>query len=615
MAEINIRTDAWVNEAKPSLNYDKTNKLRVRGTGTSAQQYAFLFVAPPFPPSATVISATLTLHTAAAWSGTSILTAKRVTETWKEHHVTWTNKPDVSATNSAAATVTDASAGDSITLDIADMLNDVSSGSDWFGIRLELDDDAERQLVSSDNPTASERPTLDIEWRELPEAPVNLVPNDQHVSVTSPVLSWQFSERGSSDAQTQASSQVQIHSTSDFTTPDYDSTKQANTESQWDLTGEDTLADAETVFWRVRVWDDNDAVSDWSDTSTFTRTVKGTLTLTNPPAAPSNTVDDLTPPITWSLSSATQEAYALSLYRVDGGTRTLVHSVPMTVSTDTSYTLPVLSSEYQYGVVSGGTYEVVVTVADDVDRVYTPGDSPVYQVSREFTYVRNGTPDPVTTVTATASDAKVTVAWTRSATPDYFSLRVDDVEVMPRIDPADVLVSGTSYEIDYWGAKPRVSTTYEVEAVVDSAGDLQHSDGNDTDTAETSPVGLWLADPDDGKAVQVLGAEGLELEIRVVGETFDVIGSRKPVRITDVVGGYVGSVAGFLGTKTDRDDFLELAGRLKELRAVLGDLNLPVTLTEIATQPMPLPNDRLWEVSFGLLQAGEFADAFELAGG
>jgi hypothetical protein len=190
--------------------------------------------------------------------------------------------------------------------------------------------------------------------------------------------------------------------------------------------------------------------------------------------------------------------------------------------------------------------------------------------------------------------------------PDYFAVKVDGVEVEPRIVPTDVLVSGTTYAWAYWGATPRDSHTYEVEAVVVSGGATHHSSGNATTTYTTNPTGIWLIDDDDGTYVRVAGTENLQLALGELGTTYTLAGGRAPVRITDTVRGYEGTITGSLLSKADRDTFLTLKGRLKPLRLVVSDLAIQVMLEEASAPPSALPNDRLYGVSFGVVQVDDF---------
>src|SRR5690606_20500858 len=100
------------------------------------------------------------------------------------------------------------------------------------------------------------------------------------VGVASPVLTW----RNEWEEGSQAASQVQIASSEDgFGSPAYDSGEVANTEGQWDLTGEHTLTQGVPFFWRVRTQDDTGQWSEWSDVQEAVYEPRGTLTIISPP--------------------------------------------------------------------------------------------------------------------------------------------------------------------------------------------------------------------------------------------------------------------------------------------------------------------------------------------
>lgn len=605
--------DSHVREAQPAANFGSGGLLWLNGGTGGNDRQAFIHFARPFPLGATILSATLRVYLAAAWSGSNTVTARRVTGTWQEARVNWNNRPATSATHTPSAAVTDGVAGDVVEIDVAAMLQAVSDGGAWRGVRLELTQNVDRSLRSSETANPNLRPTLEIEWSEAPQAPDRLAPSGgRAVSAAKPLLTWRFADRLGDT--TQASSQVQISDDSeDFSSPEYDSTKVANTESEWDLadTAYAGLADDDVRYWRVKVWDGTDLESAWSDPVEFTRKTHGTLTLLSPGA----TVDETTPPVTWTFTGRTQEAWEIELteipiglFPVGSAPVRLLYKVPRHPGTETSHTLP------PNLIKTGGTYRVVLRVWDTLDRQAMAGDADHVAEAEEFTYERDGGPDPVTALTAEVIGARVLLTWERSAIPDYFALTVDGEEVLDRIDPTDVLEEAGSpnvFALSYWGAVPRVSSTYEVEAVVQDAPEdpLLHSDGNATATAATNPLGIWLADPDDDTAVMIAGADPASLAIGESGTTHYLVAKPAPVRLTDTLRGYEGEVSGTLLSGAERDTFLELKARLKELRLIVGDLSLPVFLEEVGVAPTPSPGDLSYPVSLRFFQSDEFPTA------
>lgn len=615
MTIVRTATDAWAAEGAPAQNYGQATQLWVNGGTAGNDKQAFVYFKAPFPPGATVISATLRFWTKGAWASSQVLTAKRVTQKWAESTLNWNNKPTANATHSAGLTVASAVDKQKLELDVGLLLADVAGGSGYFGFRLELDTNVDRAVRSSEDPDASLRPQLEVVWASAPDAPSSLTPSGGNIiSVAKPILSWVYTDPGGATGQ--SSSQVQISSSSSFTSPVYDSGKVANTVSQWDLsaTAYGGIGAGATIFWRVRVWDETDLASPYSDPVSMTRTAKGTLTLTVPAGS---TIDDLTPKIQWSLSGATQEAYRVVIQNLSmtpaldpGGT--VVQDSGRITSAATSL-IPIAGRINDHD-----TYKITVYVWDTADRQAIPGDPAYYIVqSANLTYSRSGVPANVPTLTATlpvATGPGVQLDWTRSATPTWFALKIDGVVVLPRILPSDVFVSGTSYRLTYYGVVPRVSHTFEVEAVLDNgSGVLQHSAGNATAAQTTAVTGIWLVDPTDGLAVSVAGNDQPQIGIGELATTFDLVGGRAPVRITDAVRGYEGTIGGMLKGKTDRNTFLTLKGRLVPLRLLISDLNIPVVLEEVSAPPTPLSGDRLYDCSFAFVQTDEFT--FAVSGG
>jgi hypothetical protein len=612
---VRTASDTFVNQVLPAGNYGGTAKLWVSNAG-SAEKLGLVYFKRPFPLGATIISATLRLTAAEAWSGSQTLTAKRIVAKWTENKVTYNSRPSTVATNAGSVVVTGAAAGDPINIDVTNLLGDVASGGAFFGFQLSLSTTSVRKINSTDIADATLRPYLDVTWSSPPDVPVNLRPAAGHiVAVTKPVLAWDYADQDG--AGTQTSSQIQIAtSPTGFGSPEYDSGKVANSQSQWDLsaTAYAGVPAGATRYWRVQVWDDTNLASGWSDVVSFTQGAKGALTLLSPTTA---TVDDLTPPISWSLSGATQEAYRVFIT----ATAKIARRSPILWDTGKVTDGATTTVHPPAGIIYSGQAAVFVTVQvwDTADRQSIVGDtSYLQQVSPNFTYSRSGVPGNVPTLTAvlspTSSSPGVLLTWTRSAQPDWFALKVDGVEVLPRIDPTSVFVSGTTYQLLYWGSNPRVAHTYEVEAVVISGAHSQHSSGNATASATTNPTGVWLVDQADGTAVNIRGPnDSSQFAIGESGVTYDLPGGRAPIRIVDSIRGYEGSIDGNVLSKADRDTFLKLKGRVTTLQLIISDLSIPVSLEEAVAAPTQLAGDRMYGVSFGFVQTGSFT--FDVSGG
>lgn len=381
-----------------------------------------------------------------------------------------------------------------------------------------------------------------------------------------------------------------------FTEQGYDSGKRPNVLDQWSLQGEHVVPPSVQRYWRVRVWDDTDLASEWSDAVPFTYEPLPTLTIDSPGA----TVDETTPPISWTFTG-TQTAVRIALWEVLASgellEQWLLDRLPYVQD---SYTLPA-------GILKEGrTYRVEVKVWGEADeeRQFTPGAPDAATEVQEFEYVRSGAPTSPTSLTAQIVGPAIRLEWQRATMPDYFALVVDGELVHDRLDPSDLFVSGTTYRYDWLGSTAGVEHTLEVEAVVSTAGGpYQHSDSNPEVEATREQFGIYLADEADGTWVFLAGKAPADFRIGESGQTHELPHRREPVRITDNLRGYEGAVAGNVETPEERDTFNALKGRLKPLRLLIGSLNIPVLLEEASVAQHPSPGGG-YDITVGVRQCG-----------
>jgi hypothetical protein len=170
--------DTFDEKARTTTNHGGQAFISVNGDGTTTRR-GYIHFARPFKLGATIFSATLRLHlleTGTEWNGSHTVTARRVTEPWGEYMETWATAPATVALNSATGSVSGGSDGDLLEIDLTDMMNDVSAGEVWYGVRLEVNTSGSKSFYSAEHPNQTYRAGLDIDWGVIPHAPVNLNP-------------------------------------------------------------------------------------------------------------------------------------------------------------------------------------------------------------------------------------------------------------------------------------------------------------------------------------------------------------------------------------------------------------------------------------------------------
>lgn len=598
--------DTWVDQARPNDSHGGDSLLHLRA-GANAR-YGFVFFPYPFPLGARVVVATLHVFLGAAWSGSTTITQRRVTENWSEKRTNWSNRPAVASSTDPTTTVSSGVKGQEVLIDVTDLMADVSANAAYTGIRLEVGATTDRPLFSAEAADDSKRPYLVVEWATSPTAPTDLAPAGGRVTSTSkPRLLWTFGDP-SDPGSVQSAAQVIIYSDAAMTTAVYDTTKMPLAESALDLatTAFTGIPAGASRWWKVRVWDDDDEVSDYSDGAEMSFSALGTVTITNPPNG--GVVQETTPPVLWTFS-LTENAYSVLVEEQQAdGSWAIVAERSRVNATDLSWTIPVGALQ------PGPTYRVSVRVWDAYER-----DPPGYAEDvNTFTYAAAGGPTAPSAFTAVADGPAVALAWSRTTAPDYFRLLVDGEIVADFINPVDVLTSGTNYAMTWWRATPRVEHTYELAALVaDGSSVYQQSTGNITVDLATDPTGITLADEDTDESVYLAGQEAWDAEIEEVSTVYTPTRRRSPVLVTDMVRGYEGGVSGVLvqvderTPATLRDTLLTLRSGQRNLRLILGDRNIPVVVYGVTAVPTPYPGDEYYEAQFSFFQTGEFDVAWE----
>lgn len=575
--------DAYVLSAYPNANYAASTRLRA----DSGEAESFVFFKSPVPRNATVTSATLRFRNAVAQTGSVTVSAQRIGASWKARRLTWNNKPGVVG-SAASATIVNPTTSDWFEIDVTTQLQTIANGAANYGWKIATTFTTLVRLYSLN--AAQYKPQLVVEYTDKPDKPTGLVPNGGlAVGLAKPVVQFSYSDPGGNDALDAV--QVQINATDVWTSPSFDSGWVTSTDPELDLaaTAYAGLADAATTFWRVRVRDDAGGISDWSDSTSFSRDDRGTLTITSPAASPSNFVDEFTPPISWTFTGETQKSYRVLIAKA-ARPSTWIYDSGRITSTSTSHTLPI-KQDGRRVLMDDNSYIVQVRVWDTESRIATPGSPAYASASRTFTVAYDGTVTGATSLTATQPTIApwVQLDWSRTTTPDEWII-VRDNEVIYRADVgADLLVSGTSYRWTDRTARPLVQHTYKIRAVVN------HKTASTVPTANITPSaeGIWLVDDDGtlevtigGADYQIQAAYGEDAAARVA------IGAQTVARIVAGMRGLEGTISGPIRTTTlqtwdqQKSDLLAMkAAPGTTYRLCFGDENIPVKLGEVSVSP------------------------------
>lgn len=366
-------------------------------------------------------------------------------------------------------------------------------------------------------------------------------------------------------------------------------------------------------YWIVALDNSDGRRSYWSDVAGFTRKSLGSLTMSVPPAGTPSTVEETTPSVTWSFTGRPQESIELELFEKNtAGKWTSRFRLDREAYLNSSFSLPngLLRRE------DVDDYKIRLTVWDTEEREEMPGDAGSVTIERIFRLVRSAVPAAVTTLTATATvKGGVTLDWSRAARPDYFALYIDGVLIEDRIEPDEVETApgATTYRATTYRHRPTTQHTYEVAAVTLDAGKLKHSQANATAEQTPVPIGAWLIAEEVGLEVCIMEIDEPSLEIGESGETFYVLGSRAPIRETDSVRGYEGSVSGklvaFEGVSgkvyKERLERLKGLANTVETRLVTAEHSILVDLGRCAPRESRTYVDT-WMVDVEVTQVGDF---------
>ena len=282
-APVTIRNlrDNYVEQAKPNKVFANLKRLHM-SAASGSQKYTYIYFGKPWPSGTNIMSAKLRLWNEGNWGGSVTITAQRLSQSWAASRLTWNNRPGVTGAT-VSRTMSGVSDETMWEIDIAPLLQAVSNGAPWYGIRLTVNGGSVRKFFSSNAPRAARRPQVVVQWSDAPEAPENLSPGGNRVITGShPLLSYTFTDVAgdtSLDAQ-----QIQLASSeTGFGTPLMDTGWIIADAPEYDLntSSYSGLATGGTVWWRARVRDGAGLQSPWSEPTSFRRAPKGVLNITS----------------------------------------------------------------------------------------------------------------------------------------------------------------------------------------------------------------------------------------------------------------------------------------------------------------------------------------------
>lgn len=625
--------DAFTNQNKPDANYGRSPRLEVDGAAN--KKYAWVFF--PFPEThkdGTIASAELELELRDALAGgPHTFTARRVTGSWKENTITHNKMPTVDLTAGAVAAITGGAAGDRLVFDLTAIMQAAhAAGDSWYGVRIEKDTAGTARFQSGEAKKAKDKPLAIFDVNRAPDAAHSPSPSgDSVVDASKPVLSWLFGDPDKEDSQGQFWVIVATDPTTDAdgkltTGIIYDSGWVVSGKQEIDLnaTAFAGIADGQQVYWQPKVRDAAGAEAEWMEPATFRRVTKGVLAIISPVAGGTVEEDDTT--ITYDLSVRTLKRARYEIWQGEPDKKRSVllwESGPQDLNVapgvDVSFTIP-------DGVLKrmGVDYYVQVKAFDDQPREDNGDDRAFYLAEADFQFVRSAVPAAVTAISVIDEQGpRLQFEWTRAVMPDYFLLRVNGeaAEGLTRIDPADFHVGGGVYRMWFYGATPGVLQTFEIEALVDVAGDLLHSQGNDTVDHSFEIDGVWVVVPDLGLECPVFGNVSFEIGLGEEGAKHNKIASRKSAYISGAVRGYEGSISGqliegkhdiSLADQVDRWEELKGLRNTETTRLVYHGYNYPIQLSGPLNGPKPTMVDEIMEIGFTMFQDGEWTFEMEL---
>lgn len=594
----------------------ETGTVAESATTTSSSvgaDHAYLLFPVSLPANATVESASLTLTVNATWVGVKDVVLHAITSSWGASTITWKTRPPVRTADPITGTFSVAAAKTVITVDVTPHIVLATTGTPWFGWQVNTTGTVLNKLYGK----GTYEPKLTITYNVGHKKPTNPRPGSgtelTYVAAAQPDL--YLDTNGFIGGHTAQAMRVQLSNTATvgasgaFTSPLWSSAETPNTTGVFvlsSISGSPTAANGSGYYWIGSLKGTDGKWSPWSDPVRYIRQDHGTLSITNPAAAPLDYVEDSTPPLAWTLSGVTQTQYQYVIY--DATTFAVLVQSPVFLGDDNSITpatniVTINNKRYIFEIRTWDQYapkRQPVTVNSLSKPTYATAN-------RSFTYVLTAAVSPVTNLQLVNHNPKpyVTLSWDRATEPDAFEISRNGVVIATNLTGTDTNKSGTSYSWSDYFPPPTVPLEYEVRVIVNN----QTSSANPTATTINSSALAWVADLDNDVFIAISGETPVEPVLTEVGTTHQPLNSSYDVRIVQSLHGYSGSVSGGLcgeciGDGTTSEDLQRqlLAIRDqpgKRLHLSIGNIAVPVVIFDVTTAPRYGPSfGNLYSVSF-----------------
>lgn len=598
--------DTFVASGKPNLAHQRSQWLTLK----SGLAEVYVYLPMPGIRKRTIEQATLSVPITNAAIAAQTWTVTPVSEEWAPRKTTWNNKPALRTGQAINIAVPATAVGARVSLDMTAFVQTIADGAKNFGLHIATDSTVLNKVTAFNDPDDPSW-VLSIDFTEAPEAPTDLAPNGNVVSVE-PVLTFEFTDLGGASTEL-ASVRVQVN-TSATDVGAWDSGHIAAVTPEFNLATSawpTAPVSGTTYYWRVFVKDGAGYESDPSDWASFIYAPKPVLTVDNPATG---IAWDPTPTIAAHIDTGTIKAWRIRIAKGTDRSRELYDSgkMPGTGSAALAHTIPFRDEQHRRILKDDATYWLNVRVWDRNDREATPGDPTWVQQWVQFVLDDDLVPPPPSLLYATqvGSTPRVRLTWYRdTGFPEGWVIRRNN-EVIARLDPDEVTADDNAYEWIDMGAAPWVANKYQVKVIDGSKQSVASPPATITPEVE----GVWLLSDEAGDVVldgvDVTGFKSLDKRA-----TYSPVNGPRTIDIVHAIGGVAGAYSGSIDAENDQDWQTARASLLamkaapgREVQLVYANVSIPIQMRHVSVLPSSefLPNTKQQDVSFEAWQTGDF---------